>query len=45
MRRGAKAAIAAAAAKAAAPIRCTGEDPGGRRSEATERVEVEGKQL
>lgn len=36
MRRGAE------AAAAAAPTRCTGEDTGGSRGYATERVEVEG---
>lgn len=41
MRRGASAAIAAAAT----PTRCTGEDTGGSRGYATERVELEGKQL
>lgn len=41
MRRGASAAIAAAAT----PTRCTGEDTGGSRGYATERVEVEGQQL
>lgn len=35
----------ASAAIAAAPTRCTGEDTGGSRGYATERVEVEGKQL
>lgn len=38
-------ASAAIAAAAATPTRCTGEDTGGSRGYATERVEVEGKQL